>query len=217
VTHSTGWPGPYERDGARIYRESFATIRGEVAADLVGLPEDVARVLVRMIHASGTTDLAADLAYSPNAVKVARQALLEGAPVLCDAQMVAGGITRPRLPRANRIVCTLHDAAVPDLARRHATTRSAAALELWGEDLAGAVVAIGNAPTALFRLLEMIRDGAPRPAVILGLPVGFVGAAESKQALAQNPLGLEFLVVHGRRGGSAMAVAAVNAIASEQE
>lgn len=217
MTHSTGWPGPYEADGAQIYRESFATIRSEVAADLAALPADVARVLVRMIHSSGITDLAGDLAFSPNAVKAARQALLDGAPVLCDARMVASGITRSRLPRDNEIVCTLHDPVVPDLARRLATTRSAAALDLWADRLAGAVVAVGNAPTALFRLLELIRDGAGRPAAILGLPVGFVGAAESKLALAQNPLGLEYLVVHGRRGGSAMAVAAVNAIASEQE
>jgi precorrin-8X/cobalt-precorrin-8 methylmutase len=209
------WPGPYEADGARIYRDSFAAIRAE--ADLEGLPDDVARVAVRIIHACGMTDLAGDLAFSPNAVKAARTALLAGAPILCDAQMVASGITRGRLPAGNEIVCTLPDPRVPGLAARLGTTRSAAAIDLWLDRLEGAVVAIGNAPTALFRLLELIRDGRARPAAILGLPVGFIGAAESKRALAGNPLGLEYLVVHGRRGGSAMAVAAVNAIASERE
>jgi precorrin-8X/cobalt-precorrin-8 methylmutase len=170
-----------------------------------------------MIHACGMTDLVDDLVASPNAVKAARTALLSGAPILCDARMVASGITRPRLPADNEVICTLHDPQVPELARRLGTTRSAAAIDLWLDRLAGSVVAIGNAPTALFRLLELIRDGAPRPAAILGLPVGFIGAAESKLALAGNPLGLEYLVVQGRRGGSAMAVAAVNAIASEQE
>jgi precorrin-8X/cobalt-precorrin-8 methylmutase len=209
------WPGSYEADGAQIYRDSFATIRAE--ARLTGLPPDVARVAVRMIHACGMTDLVDDLVASPNAVKAARTALLSGAPILCDARMVASGITRPRLPADNEVICTLHDPQVPELARRLGTTRSAAAIDLWLDRLAGSVVAIGNAPTALFRLLELIRDGAPRPAAILGLPVGFIGAAESKLALAGNPLGLEYLVVQGRRGGSAMAVAAVNAIASEQE
>jgi precorrin-8X/cobalt-precorrin-8 methylmutase len=210
------WPGSYEADGPAIYRESFATIRRE--ADLAGFPNDVARVVVRMIHACGMVDLAADVAYSEKAVSSARAALLDGAPVLCDAQMVASGITRPRLPAANEIVCTLSDPQLPTLAAELETTRSAAAIDLWADRLDGAVVAIGNAPTALFRLLELLRDGrVPRPAAILGLPVGFVGAAESKVALAENPLGLEYLVVHGRRGGSAMAVAAVNAIASERE
>ncbi|GAB3247735.1 precorrin-8X methylmutase [Kineosporia babensis] len=217
MTDTTPWPGFYEASGAQIYRESFATIRSEAAADLAALPEDVARVLVRMIHSSGMTDLAADFAYSPNAVKAARQALLDGAPVLCDAQMVASGITRARLPRANEIVCTLNEPGVPDLAARLNTTRSAAAIDLWMDRLEGSVVAIGNAPTALFRLLELIRDGAPRPAAILGIPVGFIGAAESKLALSSNPLGLDYVVVHGRRGGSAMTVGAVNAIASEKE
>ncbi|MBT0769370.1 precorrin-8X methylmutase [Kineosporia sp. J2-2] len=217
MTESTGWPGPYEADGAQIYRESFATIRSEAAADLAGMPEDVARVLVRMIHSSGMTDLARDFAYSPNAVKAARQALLDGAPVFCDAQMVASGITRARLPHDNEIVCTLNAPGVPDLARSLSTTRSAAAIDHWLDRLEGGVVAIGNAPTALFRLLELIRDGAPRPAAILGIPVGFIGAAESKVALSENPLGLDYVVVHGRRGGSAMAVGAVNAIASEKE
>lgn len=209
------WPGDYEADGAQIYRDSFATIRAE--AHLAGLPEDVARVVVRMIHACGMTDLVEDLAVSPNAVTSARTALLAGAPILCDAQMVASGITRSRLPADNEVICTLRDPSVPDRARALSTTRSAAAIDLWLDRLAGSVVAIGNAPTALFRLLELIRDGAGRPAAILGLPVGFIGAAESKLALAGNPLGLDYLVVHGRRGGSAMAVAAVNAIASTQE
>ncbi|GAB6898477.1 precorrin-8X methylmutase [Kineosporia succinea] len=214
---TTAWPGTYEADGAQIYRESFATIRREAAADLAALPDDAGRVLVRMIHSSGMTDLARDFAYSPNAVAAARQALLDGAPVLCDAQMVASGITRARLPRDNEIVCTLNVPGVPELAAKLNTTRSAAALDLWMDKLEGSVVAIGNAPTALFRLLELIRDGAPRPAAILGIPVGFIGAAESKRALSENPLGLEYVVVHGRRGGSAMTVGAVNAIASEKE
>lgn len=205
----------YLRDGAEIYRRSFATIRAE--ADLSGLPEDVARVAVRMIHACGMTDLVADLAYSPGVVRAARRALCDGAPVLCDATMVAAGITRSRLPAGNCVLCTLPDPRVPALARELGTTRTAAALELWRPDLDGAVVAIGNAPTALFRLLEMIDDGAGRPAAVLGIPVGFVGAVESKVALAGHPGGLEHLVVHGRRGGSAIVSAAVNAIACEDE
>ena len=203
----------YIRDGAEIYRRSFAAIRAE--ADLTRFPADVARVVVRMIHSCGMTDLPADVGYSDGVVKAARTALLGGAPVLCDAQMVASGITRRRLPAGNEIVCTLSDPAVPSLAQRLGTTRSAAALDLWGPRLAGAVVAIGNAPTALFRLLELVEAGAGRPAAVLGIPVGFIGAAESKAALAES--GLEHLVVHGRRGGSAMTVAAVNAIASEEE
>lgn len=203
----------YIREGAEIYRQSFATIRGEV--DLSRFPEDVSRVIVRMIHACGMVDLANDVAFSPDAVAKGRAALEAGAPIFCDAQMVASGITRPRLPAANEIVCTLQDPRVPDLAERIGNTRSAAAVDLWVDRLDGAVVAIGNAPTALFRLLELIAAGAPRPAVVLGLPVGFIGAAESKLALAES--GLEHLVVHGRRGGSAMAVAAVNAIASTAE
>jgi precorrin-8X/cobalt-precorrin-8 methylmutase len=203
----------YIRDGAEIYRRSFAAIRAE--ADLTRFPADVARVVVRMIHSCGMTDLPADVGYSDGVVKAARTALLGGAPVLCDAQMVASGITRRRLPAGNEIVCTLSDPAVLSLAQRLGTTRSAAALDLWGSRLAGAVVAIGNAPTALFRLLELVEAGAGRPAAVLGIPVGFVGAAESKAALAES--GLEYLVVHGRRGGSAMTVAAVNAIASEDE
>jgi precorrin-8X/cobalt-precorrin-8 methylmutase len=204
----------YVRDGAEIYRQSFATIRAE--ADLAGLPPDVERVAVRMIHACGMVDLVADLAYSPNVVAKAHAALLAGAPILCDAKMIASGVTRGRLPASTEVICTLGDPRVPALAESLGTTRSAAALELWGDRLAGAVVAIGNAPTALFRLLELLDAGAPHPAAILGLPVGFVGAAESKVALAAAET-VPYLVVHGRRGGSAMAVAAVNAIASEVE
>jgi precorrin-8X/cobalt-precorrin-8 methylmutase len=203
----------YVSDGAEIYRRSFATIRAE--ADLGRFPDDVSRVVVRMIHACGMVDLAADVAYSPDVVAKARAALQAGAPILCDAQMVASGITRPRLPAGNEVICTLGDPAVPGIAARIGNTRSAAAIDLWGDRLAGAVVAIGNAPTTLFRLLDLIADGAPLPAAIVGVPVGFIGAAESKEALAQTDL--EHLVVHGRRGGSAMAVAAVNAIASETE
>jgi precorrin-8X/cobalt-precorrin-8 methylmutase len=203
----------YVRDGAEIYRRSFAAIRAET--DLTRFPADMARVVVRMIHSCGMTDLPADVGYSDGVVKAARAALLGGAPVLCDAQMVSSGITRQRLPAGNEIVCTLNDPAVPSLARQLGTTRSAAALDLWRSRLAGAVVAIGNAPTALFRLLELVDGGAGRPAAVLGIPVGFVGAAESKAALAGS--GLEYLVVHGRRGGSAMTVAAVNAIASEDD
>ncbi|WP_248817943.1 precorrin-8X methylmutase [Frankia sp. AgB32] len=207
--------GDYIRDGAEIYRRSFATIRAEARLD--GLPADVARVAVRMIHSCGMVDLVDDLAFSPGAVAAARAALLAGAPVLCDAQMVAAGVTRRRLPADNDVLCLLGDPRVPGLAAERATTRSAAAVDLWADRLAGSVVAIGNAPPALFRLLELVADGAGRPAAVLGLPVGFIGAAESKRALADDPAGLEFLVVHGRRGGSAMAVAAINAIASEQE
>src|SRR3954449_1306354 len=203
----------YEKDGAEIYRRSFATIRAE--ADLTGLPEDVARVAVRMIHACGQVDLVADLAFSPAVVARARAALDAGAPVLCDAEMVASGITRRRLPKDNDVVCTLRDERTPGLAASLGTTRTAAALELWRDRLEGAVVAIGNAPTALFHLLEMVAAGASRPAAVLGIPVGFVGAAESKQALAASAL--PHLVVHGRRGGSAITAAAVNAIASDVE
>ena len=205
----------YIQDGAEIYRRSFATIRAE--ADLSGLPADVSRVAVRMIHACGMVDLVSDIAYSPNAIAHARKALLDGAPILCDATMVAAGVTRKRLPADNEVVCTLGDPRVPHLAARLETTRSAAAMELWRDHLEGSVVAIGNAPTSLFRLLEMIDAGAPKPAVVLGIPVGFIGAVESKEALAANVLGLEYLVVRGRRGGSAITAAAINAIASEEE
>ncbi|MFJ4674851.1 MULTISPECIES: precorrin-8X methylmutase [unclassified Kitasatospora] len=205
----------YEKDGAAIYRQSFATIRAE--ADLAHLPADVARVAVRMIHACGMTDLVDDLLWSPNAVADARRALLDGAPILCDVNMVASGVTRKRLPADNEVLCTLTDPAVPELARAMGTTRSAAAMELWLPRLEGAVVAVGNAPTSLFRLLELVEAGAPRPAAVIGVPVGFIGAAESKQALADHPSALEHLVVRGRRGGSAIAAAAINAIASEEE
>ncbi|MFC6064782.1 precorrin-8X methylmutase [Streptomyces ochraceiscleroticus] len=207
----------YEKDGAEIYRQSFATIRAE--ADLAGLPADVSQVAVRMIHACGMTDLVRDLAFSPQVIGRARAALEAGAPVLCDAQMVASGVTRKRLPADNSVVCTLSEPGVPELAEKLGTTRSAAALELWRDRglLEGSVVAVGNAPTALFRLLEMVAEGAPRPAAVLGIPVGFIGAAESKDALAANTLGLDYLVVRGRRGGSAMAASAVNAIASTAE
>ncbi|MEV2264391.1 precorrin-8X methylmutase [Streptomyces anulatus] len=205
----------YEKDGPAIYRQSFATIRAE--ADLAGLPADVSQVAVRMIHACGMVDLVRDLAFSPNAVADARAALRAGAPILCDVAMVASGVTRKRLPADNDVVCTLSDPSVPELAAKMGTTRSAAALELWRDRMEGAVVAVGNAPTALFRLLEMIEEGAPRPAAVIGVPVGFIGAAESKEALAEHASGLEHLIVRGRRGGSAIAAAAINAIASEEE
>jgi precorrin-8X/cobalt-precorrin-8 methylmutase len=203
----------YVRDGAEIYRRSFATIRAE--ADLSRLPADVAPVAVRMIHACGQVDLVDDLAFSPGVVAAARTALERGAPILCDAEMVASGVTRARLPAGNDVVCTLRDPRVPALARECGTTRSAAALELWRDRLDGAVVAIGNAPTALFHLLDMIDAGASRPAAVLGIPVGFIGAAESKDALAATDL--EFLAVRGRRGGSAITAAALNALATERE
>ncbi|MEV5606861.1 precorrin-8X methylmutase [Streptomyces sp. NPDC052225] len=209
----------YEKDGAAIYRESFATIRAEAADGLAALPADVAQVAVRMIHACGQVDLVQDIGYSTGVVAQARAALRAGAPILCDAHMVASGVTRKRLPADNDVVCTLRDAEVASLAAELGTTRSAAALELWRDRglLEGSVVAIGNAPTALFHLLEMIAKGAPRPAAVLGIPVGFVGAAESKDALAANDLGLEYLVVRGRRGGSAITAAALNAMATEAE
>jgi len=205
----------YVRDGAEIYRRSFATIRAE--ADLEGLDPVLERVVVRMIHACGMVDLAADVAASPGFGQAAQSALRAGAPILCDTAMVASGVTRSRLPAANEVVCTLSDPQVPGLAERMATTRTAAALELWRERLAGSLVVVGNAPTALFRLLEMLEEGAGRPAAVIGVPVGFIGAAESKLSLAQHPAALEHVVVHGRRGGSAIAVAAVNALASEAE
>ncbi len=206
----------YERDGSAIYEQSFATIRAE--ADLGALPADLATVAVRMIHACGMVDLVTDLAWSAHVVGRARKALRDGAPIFCDAAMVAAGVTRRRLPADNEVICTLADPRVPELAETLGTTRSAAALDLWLDRLDGAVVAIGNAPTALFRLLELVAaDGAPRPAAVLGIPVGFVGAAESKDALAANDLGLEYLVVRGRRGGSAITAAALNALANEEE
>lgn len=205
----------YEKDGPAIYRQSFATIRAE--ADLAGLPADISQVAVRMIHACGMVDLVRDIDFTPGVVADARRALRSGAPILCDVAMVASGVTRKRLPADNEVICTLSDPAVPDLAAKLGTTRSAAAMELWRDRMEGAVVAVGNAPTALFRLLEMIEEGVPRPAAVIGVPVGFVGAAESKDALADHPSGLEHLVVRGRRGGSAIAAAALNAIASEEE
>jgi precorrin isomerase len=208
-------PLDYIRDGAEIYRQSFATIRAE--ANLDCLPADFDSVAVRLIHACGMIDIVSDLDYSIDAVRVGRSALAAGAPILCDARMVADGVTRKRLPADNRVICTLPDERVVALAAQLENTRSAAALELWLPHLAGAVVAIGNAPTALFRLLEMLDEGAPKPALILGFPVGFVGAVESKAALAADSRGIPFLTIHGRRGGSAMAAAAVNALAMEQE
>jgi len=201
----------YLRDGDAIYERSFAIIRSE--ADLARFSDDQAGVVVRMIHACGLVEAAAHIVFGAGLVPAARRALADGAPILCDAEMVAHGITRARLPAHNDVVCTLRDPRVPDLAAKIGATRSAAALELWAERMTGAVVAIGNAPTALFRLLEMIDAGAPKPAAILGIPVGFVGAAESKEALADNSRGIPFLIVRGRMGGSAMAAAAVNALA----
>ncbi|QIR35456.1 precorrin-8X methylmutase [Tolypothrix sp. PCC 7910] len=205
----------YIQDAKEIYRNSFAIIRSE--ANLEILPPDVAKVAVRLIHACGMTDIVTDLGYSPTAAQSGRAALADGAPILCDCRMVAEGITRRRLPVNNQVICTLYDAEVPELAEKMGTTRSAAALELWRSHLEGAVVAIGNAPTALFRLLEMLDEGCPKPAVILGFPVGFVGAAESKAALAEDSRNVPFLTLHGRRGGSAIAAAAVNALATEEE
>ncbi|MGA0531443.1 precorrin-8X methylmutase [Hansschlegelia sp. KR7-227] len=205
----------YIRDGAEIYRRSFATIRAEAALD--GLPEDVAGVVIRMIHACGMTDLAPDIAYSGDVVSAGRAALRDGAPILCDAKMVASGVTRARLPARNDVVCLLDDPRTPALAAELGTTRSAAAVELWRDRLDGAVVAVGNAPTTLFHLLERLDEGWPKPAVILGLPVGFIGAAESKAELARDPRGAAYLTLRGRRGGSAMAVAAINAIADPRE
>lgn len=205
----------YIRDGDKIYQQSFAIIRAE--ANLAMLPAALETVAVRLIHACGMTDIVSDLAYSTDAVDAGRSALISGAPILCDAQMVANGVTRKRLPADNAVICTLNDPQVPTIAQTIQNTRSAAALELWRSHLEGAVVAIGNAPTALFRLLELLDDGAPKPALILGFPVGFVGAAESKAALAANSRGVPFLTIHGRRGGSAMAAAAVNALAKETD
>ena len=205
----------YLRDADAIYRQSFATIRAE--ADLTGLPDDARDVAVRMIHASGDVRLPESLAVHPRLVGAARAALRGGAAILTDAQMVASGVTRRRLPADNEVICLLSDPRVAGLAQEWGTTRSAAAVSLWGDRLAGAVVAVGNAPTALFHLLELIAAGGPRPAAVLGIPVGFVGSAESKAALAGNEWDLPYLVVHGRRGGSALCAAALNALACESE
>jgi precorrin-8X/cobalt-precorrin-8 methylmutase len=208
-------PHHYQTDGAAIYRESFAIIRAE--ADLARFTPEEEVVVVRMIHAAGMVGLAEHVCFSPGMAIAARAALEAGAPILCDARMVSEGITRPRLPADNAVICTLHDPRVADLAREIGNTRSAAALELWRPHLAGAVVAIGNAPTALFHLLNMLEDPAcPRPAAIIGCPVGFVGAAESKEALMAEPPAPS-LIVKGRLGGSAITVAAVNALASRRE
>jgi precorrin-8X/cobalt-precorrin-8 methylmutase len=201
----------YLRDGAEIYERSFAIIRGE--AHLSRFSADEAEIVVRMIHACGQVDMARHVIFGQNLVAAARGALASGAPVFCDSEMVAHGVTRARLPAGNAVICTLNDTRVPKLAEKLGTTRSAAALDFWRERLAGAVVAIGNAPTALFRLLDMIDEGAPKPAAILGIPVGFVGAAEAKDALAENSRGLPFLIVRGRMGGSAITAAAINALA----
>ena len=203
----------YIRDGAAIYARSFAIIRAE--ADLARFAGTAERVVVRMIHACGMTDLPRDVAMSDDFADTAARALAGGAPILCDVRMVADGVTRARLPAGNAVVCTLNDPAVPGLAEALGTTRSAAAMELWRDRLCGALVAIGNAPTALFHLLEMVAAGGPRPAAVVGIPVGFIGAVESKDALAASDL--DFLVVRGRRGGSAITAAAVNALASTAE
>ena len=205
----------YIRDAAEIYRQSFATIRAE--ADLTPFPEDVARVVVRLIHTCGQVDVTEHVAFTPGVVAATHTALLAGAPILCDSSMVAAGITAARLPAGNEVVSLVADPRAPELAQLSGNTRSAAGVELWADRLAGAVVAIGNAPTALFRLLELVDSGVPGPVSVLGGPVGFVGSAQSKQELIDRPRGIEYLVVQGRRGGSAMAAAAVNAIASERE
>ncbi len=205
----------YIRDGAEIYKKSFATIRSET--DLSNVPSDLEKVVVRMMHGCGMTDIASDIEASPLAAAIGRQALVGGAAIFCDAHMVADGVTRSRLPANNQVVCTLKHPDVPAMAHRIGNTRSAAALALWLPDLAGAVVAIGNAPTALFRLLELLDEGASQPALIVGMPVGFVGAAESKAELAANSRGIPFITIHGRRGGSAMTAAAINALAQEAE
>ncbi|MEO6627993.1 MAG: precorrin-8X methylmutase [Aquihabitans sp.] len=205
----------YVADGAEIYRRSFSIIRHE--ADLSLVPADAERVAVRMIHACGMTDLPTDMRFSLDFASAASRALAAGAPILCDAQMVANGVTRTRLPAGNEVVCTLNDPTVPALAAKLGTTRSAAAMDLWAPLLEGSVVAIGNAPTSLFRLLELLDAGAPHPAAIIGIPVGFIGAAESKQALVDHHAEIPFVTVLGRRGGSAMTAAAVNAVACEKE
>jgi len=201
----------YIRDGNAIYERSFAIIRAE--ADLARFSDAEADVAIRMIHACGQVDAAKNFAFSADFVTAARAALAAGAPILCDAEMVAHGVTRARLPAGNEVVCALRDPRTAEIAKTIGNTRSAAAIDLWGERMKGAVVAIGNAPTALFYLLEKLRDGAPKPAAIVGMPVGFVGAAESKDALAENSHGVPWAVVRGRLGGSAMTAACLNALA----
>ncbi|AAO58305.1 precorrin-8X methylmutase [Pseudomonas syringae pv. tomato] len=205
----------YIRDGQEIYRNSFSIIRAEARLDTI--PADLEKLAVRVIHACGMVEVIEDLRFSPGAGTAGRNALAAGAPILCDARMVSEGITRTRLPANNPIICTLHDDGVREMALELGNTRSAVALELWRPHLEGSVVVIGNAPTALFYLLEMLDAGAPKPALILGFPVGFVGAAESKAMLAADSRGVPFVIMQGRRGGSAMAVAAVNALATEIE
>jgi precorrin-8X/cobalt-precorrin-8 methylmutase len=204
----------YVRDGAEIYRRSFAIIRAE--ADLARFSPEEEKIAVRIIHACGLVEAAADICFAPGAVARAKDALAAGAPLLCDSSMVANGITRARLPADNEVICTLRDPSVPPLAEKIGNTRTAAAMELWREKIAGSVVVIGNAPTAAFRLLELLDAGWPAPAAVIGMPVGFVGAAESKEALMADAR-VPFLIVRGRRGGSAMAAATVNALASEKE
>ena len=208
----------YVTDGQEIYRRSFATIRDE--ADLSGLPADLRAAAVRIIHAAGDVGITGEIAGHPDVAGAAHAALVAGAPILTDSNMLAKGVTRRRLPTDNEVICTLREDSVPELAREWGTTRAAAAVSLWADRLEGAVVAIGNAPTALFHLLEMLHDGAPRPAAIVGMPVGFVGSAESKIALAEHDLPggpVPWVVVHGRRGGSAMAAATLNALANPDE
>lgn len=201
----------YIHDGMAIYERSFAIIRSE--ADLSRFSEEEADVAVRMIHACGLVEAAEHFVFSENFVSAASAALKAGAPIFCDAEMVARGVTRARLPADNEVICTLRDPQTAEIAQKVGNTRSAAAIDLWGDKMAGAVVAIGNAPTALFYLLEKLRDGAPKPAAIIGMPVGFVGAAESKDALAENSYGVPYAIVRGRLGGSAMTAAALNALA----
>lgn len=205
----------YQRDPREIYRRSFAAVRAEARLD--HLPEDLHDIAIRLVHACGMTDVPNRMAWSADVAGAARAALAAGAPVLCDCGMAASGIVRARLPAGNPVICTLNDPSVPDLAARMGNTRSAAAVELWRDRLEGAVAVIGNAPTALFHLLELLDAGWPKPAAILGFPVGFIGAAESKAELAQNPRGVPFLTLRGRRGGSAMAAAALNALAAGLE
>lgn len=205
----------YLRTGEEIYEESFRIIRAET--NLARFPADVSRAVVRMVHAAGATDIADDVAFTPGVVAAANAALRAGAPIFCDSSMVATGIIRSRLPRDNDVVCHIKDPALAEVAAAKGITKTMAAVDLWLPRLEGAVVAVGNAPTALFRLLEIVGETGVKPAAVIGIPVGFVGAAESKEALVSNPFGLEYLVVRGRRGGSAMTVAAVNAIASTDE